>query len=395
MNRLLYPFWMVLLLFSCDSGNRDTGNKDTAWSGTSVFFEKLDSIRIKYLGSPTFHDIDPVSKKVLFMEHKETSQVITVADFEGSVLTSFSKWGDFPDTYGNLLASLKIAGNDSFMVYGSKGFLTYNFDGELQSLVKHTDNPYQGSTRIGLGFGMEPLGDGYLYINTGSSVSLPNGGEDYAALHPLVFLNPHTGETKPLLHFPKSSIFLKGKYFFRNAWAPAFTVSENKIAVVFGLEPRVYIFDGAAPHPLLEEIPLDLPDYRFSEGENEYSSDVRFFGQARTSGKILNIKLIDKYILVSYFPGFNSADKEASFANLTPEEAINFWKGMREKYPYRMAVFDASGNRLSDFEPKGLIASSMVLRNGQIWMQEKPDEEVERDYFRLFRVGLKIDRSDQ
>lgn len=136
--------------------------------------------------------------------------------------------------------------------------------------------------------------------------------------------------------------------------------------MIFGLEPMVHIFDGAAPDPLLEEIPLDLPDYRFSEGENEYSSDIRFFGQARTSGKILNIKMVDKYILIAYFPGFNAADREASFSNKSPEEATNFWKGMREKYPHRMAIFDASGNRLNDFEPERLIASSMVLRNGEL-----------------------------
>jgi hypothetical protein len=68
---------------------------------------------------------------------------------------------------------------------------------------------------------------------------------------------------------------------------------------------------------------------------------------------------------------------------------------MRKKYPHRMAIMDASGNRLSDFEPDGLIAGSMVLRNGELWMMEKPDVEVERDYFRLFRVGLKMERSDQ
>lgn len=132
MNRFLYPGWIILLLFSCDSGHQDTWDKQTQGSLTSISIEKLDSIRINYLGSPTFHDIDPVSKKVLFMEHKETSQVITVADFEGSVLASFSKWGNFPDTYGNLLASLKISGRDSIMAYGSKGFLTYDFDGALQ-----------------------------------------------------------------------------------------------------------------------------------------------------------------------------------------------------------------------------------------------------------------------
>lgn len=104
--------------------------------------------------------------------------------------------------------------------------------------------------------------------------------------------------------------------------------------------------------------------------------------------------MMDNYILIAYFPGFNAADREASFTNKTPAEATNFWKEMRKKYPHRMAIFDASGNRLGDFETKELIASSMVLRNGELWMLEKPDNEVERDYFRLFRVGLKMERSD-
>jgi hypothetical protein len=32
----------------------------------------------------------------------------------------------------------------------------------------------------------------------------------------------------------------------------------------------------------------------------------------------------------------------------------------------------------------------MLLRDGQIWMRELPDEEIEQDYFRLFRVELKV-----
>jgi ATP-binding cassette subfamily B protein len=35
-------------------------------------------------------------------------------------------------------------------------------------------------------------------------------------------------------------------------------------------------------------------------------------------------------------------------------------------------------------------AQCMLLRNGELWMLEKSDEELEKDYFRLFRVGLKV-----
>ena len=61
---------------------------------------------------------------------------------------------------------------------------------------------------------------------------------------------------------------------------------------------------------------------------------------------------------------------------------------MQKKYPSRIAIVDSSGNILNDFVPQGLEPSSMLLRDGQLWMMEKADEEVERDYFRLFRVAL-------
>tara|TARA_R110002124_G_scaffold194936_7_gene362066 strand:- start:23311 stop:23523 length:213 start_codon:yes stop_codon:yes gene_type:complete len=35
-------------------------------------------------------------------------------------------------------------------------------------------------------------------------------------------------------------------------------------------------------------------------------------------------------------------------------------------------------------------AQCMLLRNGELWMLEKSDEELEKNYFRLFRVGLKV-----
>lgn len=392
MHPLWYSTCILLLLFSCNSGNKGHYEEDTSGKAVSVSFEKQDSIRIDYLGNPTVHDIDPVAGKILFMEHKETSQVITIADFEGSVLASFLKWGDFPDTYGRLMASLKVTGNDGFLAYGSRGFLTYDFEGVLQSMVKHVDSQILGFTRIGLGSGMERLEDGYLYRNTVGSNKLPNGAKDYAALCPLVFLNPQTGETRPILHFPESSIFLTGKYFFRNAWDPSFTIADHLIYVAFGLEPVIYTYEAKPPYSFVSSIPLDLPDYRHAEGEKEYVSNVRFFGQARTSGKITNIKLVDNFFLIAYFPGFDAADREESFIKRSPEEATIFWNSMRKKYPYRMAILDASGNWLGDVKAEGLVGSSMVLRNGEIWMQEKPDEEVERDYFRLFRVGLKVEK---
>ena len=65
---------------------------------------------------------------------------------------------------------------------------------------------------------------------------------------------------------------------------------------------------------------------------------------------------------------------------------------MLKKYAQRIAILDANGNTVSDFVPEGLVPSSMLVRNGELWMLEKPNEEVEHDYFRLFRVGLNTEK---
>lgn len=330
-------------------------DSDSTISGKKVSVEKIDSIRIEYLGNPTVHDLDPKSKLVLFMDHKESAQIIHVASFEGEILYTFSKWGDVPDNYGNLMAPLKITGRNSFLVYGSKGFMTYMVDGSLKSTVQHADAPYQGFNRIGLGLGIEELGNGYLIPNLWGGVSVPNGGEDYQKLHPLMYLDPTTGKSIPIASIPNSSIFLSGKYFFNNAWDPAFTITEDRMMVAFGLEPVVYIFERNPPYRLIGEFDLELPEYQYFKGVNDFSTDVRFFGQARTSGKILNIKMVESYLLVAYFPGFSGEDTEESFIPRSPEEARRFWEGVRQKYPHRMAVFDSSGHLISDFVLEGLL----------------------------------------
>ena len=60
----------------------------------------------------------------------------------------------------------------------------------------------RGLPGSGLGLAMEPLEDGYLYRNTVGGDKLPNGAEDYAALRPLVFLNPPNRGNQAHTTFP-------------------------------------------------------------------------------------------------------------------------------------------------------------------------------------------------
>nr|MBI1231666.1 hypothetical protein [Cytophagales bacterium] len=320
------------------------------------------------------------------MEHREFSEEIFVASFDGQLRTSFSKMGDVPDSYGNLMSTLRIDSDSSIIAYGYNGFLRYDFTGELQSRVKLKEFRVPNLTRKAMGFGMEKLGSKYVYVDQGSRDIDYTRINLYQELRLMNWMDPETGETEPFIQFPESSIFRSGKYFFRDSWAPAFTVVDDLIYVAFGIEPVVYLYETTPPYALVSSIALYLPDFEKYKGTDDYVTSISLF---YTSARIENIKKFDGHIVVAYFPGYNASDTQESNTIKSPEDAKNFRKRMGEKYTSRIAILDSVGNSVNDFVPEGLIARSMLVRNGELWMMEKPDEEIERDYFRLIRVGLK------
>ncbi|MFC4874548.1 hypothetical protein [Negadavirga shengliensis] len=389
MKYLIYVFF--LFLFSCDPKDKNTTMEEERKVGKTVSFEKLNSIQIDYLGNPTVHDLDPESETILFVEDREFSDEIHVADFDGNIMASFSKTGDVPDSYGALMATLRINGDSSFIAYSYNGFLTYDFSGQLQSRIKLKEFQVPNFYTMAMGFGMEKLKGKYLYIDQGSRLLDYSSINVYQEMRLLNWLDPETGERESFIYFPENSIFRSGKYFFRDSWAPAFTLADDLIYVAFGIEPVIYLYETAFPYSLVSSIPLDLPDYQDYKGSDSYLISLSL---RTTSGRIENIKKIYGFIVVAYFPGYNASDIKESFTNKTPEEAMVFRERMREKYTSRIAILDSLGNLINDFVPGRLDPKSMLLRNDQLWMFETPDLETEQDYFRLFRVGLKIEGSE-
>jgi hypothetical protein len=160
--------------------------------------------------------------------------------------------------------------------------------------------------------------------------------------------------------------------------------------VSFGVEPVIYVYESYEPFGLLDRIPLDLINFSEYHG-TEDPRDIRVLGMPFVSGRIENIKKVEGLLLVAYFPGYKDSDIELNFENLTVKDRTIFQERMRKKYQSRIAIIDSTGNVLKDFVPDGLVAESMLFRKGELWMMEKPDEEIERDFFRLFRVGLKLE----
>ena len=394
LNTMKYFIPTILLslyLFSCASKEERKVNTETSQSGKTVSFEKLDSIQIDYLGIPTVHDLNPKSKKILFVESGEFSEEIMVADFSGNILNSFSKFGDMPDGHGGLFSTLRFVGDSTFIAYGWNGFLIYNLSGRLKSRMRLREYHTFDFNRKGMGYGMEKHGEKYLYLNPKNPDLKYSEVQFYNDIRLLAWLDPETGEKYSFIQFPETSIFRNGKYFFRDSWSPVFTLDDEYIYVAFGSEPIIYKYEANPPNSLISSFSLDLPNYHYFKGEVDYGPGFELKGFSYGSGRILNIKKIEKFFIVAYFRGYEKRDRDESFANKSIKEERAFNKRMYEKYPLQIAVLDSMGNLLNDFVPEGLVASSMLVRNGELWMQENPNEEVEEDYFRLFRVGLKFD----
>ena len=386
------PFFLFLFLIviSCNQKSKTK----LIESNQKVSIEKLDSIKINHLGRFQVHDLDPISQTIVFEGGAgPNSQDIIMANFNGSIINSFSKLGDVPDGYGGLMSSIRLSDENQILVFGAKDFITYDFDGNLLNQVEAIDFQPLNSRPIRMGIGMEKLGDRYLYVNQ----DLPENrsysdSEIYEEMYLLKWWTPTTGQQESFAQFPESSIFRNGKYFYSNSWAPVYSLSGDKIYAAFGLEPVIYVFDTNPPYSLLSSLPLDLPEYRYFEGRDSFTTDFSFFllGSV-TSGRILNIKKVDGYFLIAYFPGYDPADTEMQLSNKSRSENIDFNARMAEKYPVHLSILDSLGNLINDIVPDGLEAHTMLYRNGELWMQETPDKEVEQDYFRLFRVGLKVD----
>lgn len=381
-----YALVFYIALYSCGTKDSSSG-KEVNQGIHSASLEKLDSVTIEFLGNPIVQDLDPVSQTAIFTDYKENYSNLYIANFEGDIISSFSKEGDMPDSYGLMTANAKILNDSKFLVYGSRGFFVYDYTGKNVSRIEHDLHP--NYRRVGMGRGMMEIEDKFLYWSASHPEMRHNDLRFYDEAYLLAFIYPETGKEEPIIKFPESSLFRSGKYFARDSWAPVFTISDELIHVVFGIEPVIYTFRSSTPYSLVSRIPIELPDYQNFNGIDSYQVEIEWLSYVY--GEITNIKKVDDVFLVTYTPSYDAYDREVSASNLSPDERKEFITRMREKYSKRVVVLDAMGTLLAEIDPGNLLPNTSIERNGELWMKEKFDTEIERDYFRLFKVSLKLE----
>lgn len=352
-----------MLLISC-SQTRKEFELSHQVDNTQVRLEKIDSVQIEYLGNPIVHDIDPQSGTILFMEHGDTFEDIYVVDFDGNILYTYPKFGDLPDTYGILFAPLKIIGKHEFLAYGLNGLLTFDFSGKLISRTKIQDIAPYNFARKSMGYGLGILDDAVLYIDQGSRNLDYSDLDIYHKVSPLITIDKITGKIEEVMKIPESSIYLNGKHFFRDAWAPVFELTNDKLFVVFGAEPKIFVFDNNNSFSLIKEIPFNIPNYNYFLGESSYNPNSLMY--YFSYGRVETINWLDGVFILGYFPGYDQIDINESLENKSLEEYREFGERMRKKYSHRFAMFDSVGNLLNDFVLENVDPRNIILRNGEI-----------------------------
>lgn len=376
---------LVAALSSCEPKESVSGDEDIQ-KIKSASLERLDSVTIEFLGNPIIHDLDPVSQTVIFSDFKENHTSLFIANFEDGILSSFSKEGDMPDSYGSMYSNAKLLIDSTFLIYGRRGFFVYDYMGKNVSKIDH--DLHLNYFEIGMGRGMEEVGGKFLYWNASLPSIRHNDLRFYDEAYLLAWIDPETGKGEPIIKFPESSLFRNGNYFARDSWSPVFTASDDLIQVVFGIEPVIYTYQNSPPYSLLATIPLELPDYQPFNGEDSYQTKLEWLWS--DYGRITNIKKVEDHFLVTYFPGYDTYDREVSASYLSPTERKEFISRMKEKYFNRAVVLDSNGNFLAEIDPENLWPSTLIEKNGELWIMEY-DPEIERDFFKLLRVSLKFE----
>lgn len=380
--RIFIYLYFLLIIFGCSEKNQ----KSKDFPGLEI----VDSIQVFNDPDLFFQDLDPVLEKLLFIKKSDSIQEVQILDFNGNLQYSFSLDQNYKKNNIHLLSALFFKDHEGIVVFGSEEIITYSMTGEIDSIISFSDVQRQYFSRSDFSFSLENFGDKIFLLNN-EIVNLKHSDlSEFSNVEIFYVFDLKSKESTTFLKFPKSSIFQKNKYFFKGAWSPVYTFDKNLLHVVFGIEPTIYSYSPIPPYQLLSSLPLKLNSYRSFNGLDKLSSKFRFFDHSFTSGKILSIKKLLDYFVIVYFPGINDQNLGEQLQGKSTEDIIKNIRKLKKKYPNRVAVIDPQGNTLADFIPEKLNPTSMIIRNGDLYMLGSSNIDSNDNLLKIFRLTLNM-----
>lgn len=382
MKNYLLPFASALFLLSC--GEKNTENITNV---ENLTLTKVDSIQIPYhLGILALMDINSKSENVLLFNQQKNSLVI--GDFQGNEPSEIVNEPEDPDSFGRfpLGAGKFDKEGNNFTIISNQGVYTYDLNGNLINGGKHQrENMPAFSGRASVDQEFFWVGDKILTPATGWGEFPRNTPEFYENYTNLAWFDTTVRNVEQFLYLDETSFFRNGKAHDIPHMMPRVAVQDQKIYLIQGVEPALNIYNIKEPYEKIKRVPINLTDYHFNQGEDFKEADPRMISFDPFTGNFENIKVTDKYILISLFPGISELDR-AKYADVDYMELIS---KLKKDYPNRLLVMDLEGNKLSEIEfPKEFDTRQWMVRDNYIWFLSKVNLEEEEDFVKIYKVKL-------
>ncbi|WP_373497308.1 hypothetical protein [Aquiflexum sp.] len=381
MKRHTLFFMSMILIFSCSEKiNENNGNQE------NLSLVKVDSLQIPYLGLLQLMDVHPQSGKVLLFNSQ--NRALVVGDFEGSPTQEINKHGDMPDSYGMFpLGAGKFGENgQNFTIISNQGVYTYDLNGNLIHGGKHQVKEMPSfSGRASADTEYFWVGDRILTNGAGRTAYPRNTPEFYENYTSFAWFDTLDRKVEQFMNLDEASFYRNGKAHDISHMIPRMAADKNRIYFIQGIEPALNIHSLNPPYEKIKRVEFEILDYSFNQGQDFKEADPSMISPDIYSGKFENIKVLDKYILTSFFTGVPELEQD-KYENLGWMEIMAKTK---KDYRHRMMVMDLEGNKLSEFPiPFELDSRQWLVRDGYIWFLGAENLEQEEDFIKIYKVKL-------
>ncbi|WP_375583473.1 hypothetical protein [Cyclobacterium xiamenense] len=359
-------------------------------ASVSFALEIRDSIRVDYPGLLDLMDVDPVQKRILLYDRQRGTILLT--DFEGNRLLDLNKQGDDKGSYGQYLWSpARIETGGGIFLISHKGFFTFDSEGNLARF-----RPFEEAVPF---FGGRAAADSELLEHEGIffQKGLVARGEYnktdeeyYEQFQLLVRFDPENGSAERIVHLEEESPFRSsGMAFEIPEMSPSFTILEDKLLVVAGTDPHLNAYTIQPPHRLLFRKSIAYPEYNAGQGIERAKADPKSITSDASAGRTHTLKVYKNFLISSFNPGYNFADRERYLTIDNPDDYRAFRESIVDKYPSALFLMDHQGQGIQQLDlPKSLDHRQFLVRGGELWWLSRFNSEVEEDFVTIYQVEI-------
>ncbi|MCS5490374.1 hypothetical protein [Algoriphagus limi] len=383
-NSLFFFMAGIVFFLACSEKASEVPNKPL--SDQNLKFEIYDSLMVDYLGNLTLMDISPNGENYLLID--QNTDTIFVTDFKGKIIHKYYRSGDDPESIqGNRTGLGKFLDNESILIPGSQGIVTYELSGNLKKVYK--------PEFTGMSSFVVPFNQVHWVSNQKVYVYLPGRHSDLAQQGlafqkestQLEVLDLNTEKFEPAIPFPKESKYSSETQEFGSLdFYPTFNVSGDSLYILFRNEPKLLTY-----HLSNLETPVSAKNIPYVEFIERKTSEEPASGGFNIRDFFLGVNLSlfpteDGKFLIQYLRGLTEEEAD----EVINAEGTDFNKMFEEAEKLNdggFILFD--GTQVSPIieKPEILGTLSKYVSNDEIWFSLN-FEEAENDYSVIYKTRL-------